>query len=43
VVDTHAHAPAEVVRIIAKAMAERPGRAIAELAKRLDAGEAPFS
>jgi chloramphenicol 3-O-phosphotransferase len=43
VVDTHAHAPADVARIIAAAMAERPGRAIAELAARLDAGEAPFN
>jgi chloramphenicol 3-O-phosphotransferase len=43
VVDTHAHPPAEVVRIIAAAMAERPGRAIAELAARLDAGAAPFA
>jgi chloramphenicol 3-O-phosphotransferase len=43
VVDTEAHAPAEVVRIIAAALAERPGRAIADLARRLDAREAPFN
>jgi chloramphenicol 3-O-phosphotransferase len=41
-VDTHAHAPQEVVRIIAREMADRPGRAFAELARKLDAGVAPF-
>lgn len=42
VVDTHAHGPEEVVRLIAKAMQSRPGRAFTDLAERLDAGAAPF-
>lgn len=41
VVDTDAHAPDAVVRLIAEAL-DRPGRAFGELARRLDAGEAPF-
>lgn len=42
VVDTHAHAPDEVIRLIAEAMAARPGTAFGELAERLDRGAAPF-
>lgn len=42
VVDTGAHAPGEVVRLIAEAMAARRGTAFAELTRRLDTGAAPF-
>ena len=41
VVDTHAHTPDAVAGLIAEALM-RPGRAFAELARKLDAGEAPF-
>jgi chloramphenicol 3-O-phosphotransferase len=43
VVDTEAHPPGEVVRIIAEALQARPGRAFAELAQRLEARQAPFA
>jgi cytidylate kinase len=42
VVDTHRHAPDQVVSIIADAMDRQPGRAFAELYRRLNAGRAPF-
>lgn len=42
IVDSNANSPTEVADIIATALANEPGQAFAELARKLDAGQAPF-
>lgn len=43
IVDTHAHPPPEVAKLILDALDARRGAAFAELTRRMDAGEAPFA
>ncbi len=43
VIDSNAHSPGAVATLIADALTRQPGRAFAELTRRLDAKENPFT
>ncbi len=43
IVDSNANSPSDVADLIAAALNEKPGKAFAELARKFDAGEAPFN